>query len=297
MTRNKDAAYCAAVERAFRDDKDGTKIDSYKAVTYSATDPVYQRCCADVLAALNALPEEEKIDGKMEPATVDLDTFAFMLGIGPSALSKQEDKNKPAPHVYVDREVASLGGKVRISSKPYWTLRQVKDYRSIREERDENKKNKQSSTALARRNKRKEARAIAKDLQEQLHGALERLRDSESSFEMKNFADIAVKALVNANRLLLGFVDLHNLSRDELRDAFRAGARIECMTLRHALTKRTWASPSALQPWVREYGRVIEAYVVRERDLVAAAVARSETNELEELPKAKTTPSRQGSRM
>lgn len=284
MTRNKEAAYRSAIEHAFRGKQ--ADIDKHQAVSYVPTDPEFQRSSAIVMDALEQLPDSEE---------VDLETFAFMLGIGPSALNKREDR--PDPYKRLESEVPSMGGKTRPSSKPVWTIQQVKTYRDDKAEHGEERKDEQSSAAVSRRSKRKELKDKLTALLELLHEHHQQAQKSDAPPDVMRVVSTAVEAIVTMNGLLLGFVGLHNLSRDELRDAFRAGARIERVTLRQAMIERTWASPAALQPWAYEYQRLIEDYVVRERDLVAAAVARSENNDLGELPKAKSTPPRKGLRM
>lgn len=278
MTHNKEAAFRSAVARAFRGND--AKIDEYEAVTYDPTNAEFQHCCAEVMQALEGLPDTEK---------VDLDTFAFMLGIGPNALGKRKDKP-----VACDREesaVSSMAGKTRPSYKPVWTIQQVKVYRSGRTKQDEQKKDEQSSVAVSRRDKRRELKRALPSLLQQLQERQKRAKETNAPRDWANVMDTVAEVLVATSGLILGFVDLHNLSREELRDALRAGARIERMTLRQAVIERGWASAAALRPWAYEYQRfvksVIEGYVVRESDLVAAAVARSENEDLGGLPKGK----------
>lgn len=278
MTGNKEDAFRSAVERAFRGNQ--AEIDKYQSVSYVPTDSEFQRCSALVMEALERLPAA---------AEVDLETFAFMVGIGPSALRKREDL--PAPHNHVKREVASLGGKSRPSLKPVWTIQQVKAYRDDRAEHSEDKKDEQSSAAVSRRDKRKELERTLPTLLEHLQECRARAQKTNAPRDWARAMDASTEVIVAISGHILGFVDLHNLSRDELRDAFRDGARIERMTMRQALTSRTWADVSALQPWAYEYGKFAEAlaksFVVREHDFLAAAVARSEKVGLDDLPKAK----------
>lgn len=293
MTNSKDAAYCSAVARAFRGD--AVTITEYESVPYDLTDSEFLRRSADVLDVLDQLPNEEMVNGEPKMTTVDLDTFAFMLGIGPSALSKH--KEKPKSHSSFSTVVPTLGNKTRKSTKPLWTLQQVKAYRKECEKKAEERSDEKSKAADKRKLDRSDAKRKSTMLLEKLRVAYERLRNSNSPTEMKDFAGITVEVIVNANSHLLGFVDLHNLSRDELSDAFRAGARIERTTMRQALTSRTWSNASALQPWINEYGLLVEAFVVRERNLLAASLARSETEEFGRILPAGNTAVRKDFRM
>lgn len=283
MTRNKEAAYASAVEHAFRGKP--ADIKRLKNVSYAPTDPVFQRCAAEVMQALKGLKKTD---------TVDLDTFAFMVGVGPSALSKRDDL--PEPHSRITRDVPSLGGKKRPSSMRLWTIQQVEIYLKDRIEGDESRKDQQSSAAVSRQRRRTEQKQNIVNLLAQLQKAMAKATKTRALPDWMRTTKIACEVIVAMNGQILGFVDLHNLSPEELRDAFSAGARVERLTLREALIERTWVNVAALRPWAREYRQLMETYASGERELLAASVARSEAEDLKSLPDAAPT-ARKGLRL
>jgi hypothetical protein len=236
MTSNKEKAYYAAVERAFRGD--ASKTNQYKSVAYEPLDPQFQKGAAEVLAALNDLADSETVNKK---------TFAFMLAIGPSAIGKYK----------------TLKGPV------LWTVKQVKAFRVKRAKKEEDIKNDRSSKAVARQDTKKREAAKREQVLADLPEQVAQLSNSDATPDMRDVVKVLANVIVVLGGRILCFVDLHSLTREELTSAFRAGARIERMTLREALIVRVWVNPAERMPWIAGYRALFNRAADHERELIA----------------------------
>jgi len=166
--------------------------------------------------------------------------------------------------------VVDPGGTTRTVKGPLeWTVKKVIAFRESRKKSKDEAGDTQSRKAVERTAKKKQAAVARKHAGTGLLEKIDKLRKSDASPEVRDILKLMANMIVSNDNRILGFVDLHSLTRDELTSAFRVGARIERMTLREALIVRTWVSSAERMPWLAGYRGLFDQATHREKELIA----------------------------